>query len=45
MVDEATLRPLLEAFLDNLRYARGLTPLTLSAYQSDLETCFAFLKR
>ena len=45
MVDEATLRPLLEAFLDNLRYARGLTPLTLSAYQNDLEHCFAFLKR
>lgn len=45
MFDEATLQRLLNAFLDNLRYARGLTPLTLSAYQADLNACFCFLKR
>ena len=40
MFDEATLQRLLNTFLDNLRYARGLTPLTLSAYQADLNACF-----
>lgn len=35
----------LAAFLDYLNYARGLSPLTLTAYRTDLETCIAFLEQ
>lgn len=39
------MQRLLEDFLDNLQYTRGLAPLTLRAYRTDLERCFYFLKQ
>lgn len=43
--DRVEMKRLLDAFLDHLQYVRGLMPLTLRAYSTDLQSCFRYLAK